>query len=220
MWWKKKSIFYNLEYWKYLRVRNQLDVMHIEKFFYKSIYGTLLNISGKTKDGLKSRMDLVALEIRAKLAPDVKNDKRTFLPPACYTLTREKKARFFKALKSIKVLDGYSSNIENLVSMKGFKLYGLKSHDCHILMQQLLPIALRCILPKHVRDAIIRLCFFFNSLCATVVGVTTLDKLQMDLVVTLCLLKKCFSPYFFDIMVHLTFHLVNEVRLYGPAYLR
>ena len=74
VWWKKKSIFYNLDYWKYLLVRNQLDVMHIEKNVCESIYGTLLNIMGNTNNGLKSRMDLVALEIRVELAPDVKND--------------------------------------------------------------------------------------------------------------------------------------------------
>ncbi|XP_038698507.1 uncharacterized protein LOC119996072 [Tripterygium wilfordii] len=180
VWWKKKSIFYNLDYWKYLLVRHQLDVMRIEKNVCESIYGTLLHILGKTKDGLKSRKDLV----------------------------------------SIKVPYGYSSNIKNLVSMKDFKLQGLKSHDCHVLMQQLLLIALRCVLSKHVKDAIIRFCFFFNSLCATVVDVSVLDKLETDIVVTLCLLKKCFPPSFFDIMVHLTVHLVNKVRLCGPVYLR
>lgn len=168
----------------------------LKKNVCESIYVTLLNISGKTKVGLKLRMDLVALEIRAELAPEVKNDKRTFLPLACYTLTREEKVRFCKALKSIKVPDGYSSNIKNLVSMKDFKLQGLKSHDCHVLMQQLLPVALRCILPKHFKDAIIILCFFFNSLCTIVVDVTLLDKLPMDLVVTLCLLEKCFPCLF------------------------
>ncbi|KAK9212492.1 hypothetical protein WN943_001874 [Citrus x changshan-huyou] len=220
VWWKKKSIFFKLEYWKYLLIRHQLDVMHIEKNVCKSIYGTLLNIPGKTKDGIKSRWDLKVLKIRQKLAPDVKENNRTFLPPACYTLTKEEKKRFCEVLKSIKVPVGYSSNIQNLVSMKDLKLQGLKSHDCHVLMQQLLPIALRSILPDHVKYAIIRLCFFFNSLCATVVDVTKLDQMEEDIALTLCLLEKCFPPSFFDIMIHLTIDLINEVRLCGPVYLR
>ena len=220
VWWKKKSIFFKLEYWKYLLIRHQLDVMHIEKNVCESIYGTLLNIPGKTKDGIKSRWDLKVLKIRQKLAPDVKENNRTFLPPACYTLTKEEKKRFCEALKSIKVPVGYSSNIKNLVSMKDSKLQGLKSHDCHVLMQQLLLIALRSILPDHVKYAIIRLCFFLNSLCATVVDVTKLDQMEEDIALTLCLLEKCFPPSFFDIMIHLTIHLVNEVRLCGPVYLR
>ena len=192
----------------------------LKKNVCESIYGTMLHIPRKTKDGMKSRMDLVAMKIRDKLAPTVKERKRTFLPPACYTLTKDEKLRFCKPLKSIKVPDGYSSNIKNLVSTKDLKIQGLKSHDCHVLMQQLLPIVLRCVLPDHVRDAIIRLCFFFNSLCAMVIDVTILDKLDMDITVTLCMLEKCFPPSFFDIMIHLTVHLVNEVRLCGPVFLR
>jgi len=90
------------------------------------------------------------------LALDVKENNRTFFPLACYTLTKEEKKRFYKALKSIKVPVGYSSNIKNLVSMKDLKLQGLKFYDCHVLMQQLLPIALRSILPDHYQYAIIR----------------------------------------------------------------
>ena len=55
--------------------------------------------------------------------------------------------------------------------MEDLKLSGLKSHDYHSLMQQLLSIAIRSILPKHVRYVITRLCFFFNALCANVVDV-------------------------------------------------
>ncbi|KAI5316530.1 hypothetical protein L3X38_036237 [Prunus dulcis] len=46
------------------------------------------------------------------------------------------------------------------------------------------------------------------------------DKLEEDVVVTLCLLEKYFPPSFFDIMVHLVVHLVREVRLCGPVYFR
>ena len=48
---------------------HQLDAMHIEKNVCESIYGTLLHIPGKTKDGLKSRNDLVDMKIRDELAP-------------------------------------------------------------------------------------------------------------------------------------------------------
>ncbi|XP_052291944.1 uncharacterized protein LOC127900769 [Citrus sinensis] len=123
VWWKKKSIFYNLEYWKHLLVWHQLDVMHIEKNVCENIYGTLLYIPGKSKDGLKSRMDLLEMKIRPTLAPQVKgNNNRAWLPPTCHTLTKEDKVRFCAALKSIKVPTGYSSNIRNLVSKKDFKL--------------------------------------------------------------------------------------------------
>ena len=107
------------------------------------------------------------------------------------------------------------------MSKKDFKLRGFKSHDCHVLMQQLLPIVVRCVRPKHVKEASIGFCFFFNSLCTTVIDVTTLDELEKNLTKeTMCLLKKCFLPSFFDIIAHLIIHLVSEVRQCGPVCLR
>ncbi|XP_024046598.1 uncharacterized protein LOC112100952 [Citrus clementina] len=53
-----------------------------------------------------------------------------------------------------------------------------------------------------------------------VVDPNTLDQLQEELVITLCLLQQYFPPSFFDIMIHLTVHLVEQVRLCGPIYLQ
>ena len=47
--WNKKSFFFQLEYWKHLVLRQNLDVMHIEKNVCNNIIGTLLNIPRKTK---------------------------------------------------------------------------------------------------------------------------------------------------------------------------
>jgi len=46
-----------------------------------------------------------------------------------------KQKKVFTNKKSVKVSQGYSLNIKSLVSMYDLKLVGLKSHDCHILMQ-------------------------------------------------------------------------------------
>ena len=217
--WKKRSIFFDLEYWKFLYVRHNLDVMHIEKNVCESIIGTLLNVPGKTKDGVKSRLDLLEMGLRSELAPRF-GLKRTYLPPACYTLSKEEKKIVLQTLADLKVPEGYCSNFRNLMSMEELKLSGLKSHDYHALMQQLLPVAIRSVLPKHVRYAITRLCFFFNALCSKVVDVSRLNDLQQEIVVILCLLEKYFPPSFFDIMIHLIVHLVREVRLCGPVYMR
>jgi hypothetical protein len=40
----------------------------------------------------------------------------------------------------------------------------MKSHDCHVLMITLLPVALRGIKTELVRDAITSLCLFFNPI--------------------------------------------------------
>ncbi len=103
--------------------------------------------------------------------------------------------------------------------MKDLKLIGLKSHDCHVLMQQLLPVAIRSVLPKHVRYAITNLCLFFSEICKKVLDIDKLDKLQSELVVTLCQLEMIFPPSFIDIMIHLVIHLVRQVKMLGPVHL-
>ncbi|XP_075481115.1 uncharacterized protein LOC142521824 [Primulina tabacum] len=151
--WKKKSIFFELEYWEHLHVRHVLDMMHIEKNVCESLIGTLLEIPGKTKDGVAARLDLVA----------------------CYTLSKDEERKILNTLAGIQVPACYSSNVRNLLSMKELRLVGLKSHDYHTLIQQLLPVAIRGFLPKHVRDTITRLCFFFNVLCNKVIDVSKRD---------------------------------------------
>ena len=96
--------------------------------------------------------------------------------------------------------------------MKDLKLVGLKSHDCHVLMQQLLAVAIQDILPKKVRHAITRLCFFFDAICSKVIDLLKLDELENEAIIILCQLKMYIPPSFFDIMVHLIFHLVRESK--------
>ncbi|CAL2277834.1 unnamed protein product [Prunus armeniaca] len=170
--WKKKSKFFDLEYWKYLHVRHVLDVMHIEKNVCDSIIGTLLKIPGKNKDGIAARLDLLNMVVKTDLQPEY-GQRRTRLLPGPWNFSRAEKSAICNSF------------------------YGMK---------------------KLARYAITRLCFFFNSICAKTVDVSKLDKLEEDVVVTLCLLEKYFPPSLFDIMVHLVVHLVREVRLCGPVY--
>ena len=139
--WKKKSIFFDLPYWSDLDIRHCIDVMHVEKNVCDSVIGMLLNIQGKTKDGLNIHQDLADMGIRSQLHPR-SNGKKIYLPPACHTLSRKEKISFCQCLRRVKVPQGYSSNIKSLVQLKELKLVGLKSQDCHVLMQQLLAVAI------------------------------------------------------------------------------
>ncbi|CAN1215361.1 hypothetical protein LINPERPRIM_LOCUS184 [Linum perenne] len=67
--WKKRSIFFDLSYWKSLLLRHNLDVMHIEKNVCDNVLGTIMNLPGKTKDGLNARLDLKEMGIRHELHP-------------------------------------------------------------------------------------------------------------------------------------------------------
>ncbi|XP_024010549.1 uncharacterized protein LOC112085889 [Eutrema salsugineum] len=107
--WKKRSIFFNLPYWEELPVRHNLDVMHVERNVAASIISTLLHC-GNSKDGLNARKDLQVLGIRKELHPKARG-KRTYLPAAPWTLSKEEKRLFCKRLHEFKGPDGYCSNI-------------------------------------------------------------------------------------------------------------
>jgi hypothetical protein len=54
---------WKLPNWHRLKVRHNLDVMHIEKNIRESLMVTILNIPRKTKDTIKARLDLKDLGI-------------------------------------------------------------------------------------------------------------------------------------------------------------
>lgn len=193
--------------------------MHVEKNICESLIGTLLNIKGKTKDGLKSREDLKDMGIRKSLHLK-ENGVGSSCKRAPYVLSNKEKKVFCKRLSELRLPDGYSSNIASHVSLKDCKIYGLKSHDCHVLMQQVLAVALRGLLDKGPRVAIFRLCAFFNCLCQREIDKNKLELLEDQIAETLCMLERFFPPSFFDIMVHLTVHLAREALIGGPVQFR
>lgn len=218
--WKKRSIFFELEYWRDNLLLHNIDVMHTENNVCGSIVRTLLDPEGKGKDSLTARLDLQELGIRKDLHPQPLGNHKVYLPASCFTLDVKQKELFCKVLKDIKVPDGYCSNISRCVNLKQRTIYGLKSHDNHILMQQLLPIILRNLVPKNVLKPLIEVSSFFRLICAKVMRVEELDHLQDRIALTLCHLERIFPPAFFDIMVHLIIHLAEEAKIGGPPQYR
>ncbi|GKA14187.1 putative transposase-associated domain-containing protein [Tanacetum coccineum] len=219
--WKKRSIFFDLPYWEFNLIRHNLDVMHIEKNVFDNLIGTLLNLDGKTKDNENARKDM---GIRHELHLINRPNKKSYMPLACYTMTNAEKSNFLQVLKDLKVPDGYSSNISRGVSLKDRKLFNLKSHDAHIMMQGILVIVLKASMHSRAQTRVVKavsdLCSFFKGLCAKVLDPSELDKMEYQVVRTLCELEQLFPPSFFTIMVHLTIHLISEAKLGGPVHYR
>nr|XP_009768699.1 PREDICTED: uncharacterized protein LOC104219689 [Nicotiana sylvestris] len=213
---EEKSIFFNLPYWEFNSLRHNLDVMHIEKNVFANIIYSLLSDKDKSKDNIKAWKDLQDMGIRRDLWPD-ENDECHL---AVFTNPKEKKMAFLTTLKNISVLDGYSSNMSGCIDPDQRRIFGLKSHDCHIIMEQLLPIAIRNVLPKEVVAVLVELSSFFRELCLKSLSLADLEKLQNRIVLTLCHLEILFSPTFFTVMVHLTVHLEDESIQGGPVHYR
>lgn len=193
--------------------------MHVEKNVCDSLIGVLLDIKGKTKDTLKTRLDLQELGIRPKLHPIHKPNGKHILPASSCTLSKAERTTMCAFFDDFKGPSGFSANIKPLVSMKDWKLSSMKSHECHVMMISLLPVALRGILAPKVWMTVTRLCMFFNAISHKVIETNKLEEIQKDLVETMCELKMYFPPSFFDIMVHLTLHIVQQIKYLGPVLL-
>ncbi|XP_020878682.1 uncharacterized protein LOC110227712 isoform X2 [Arabidopsis lyrata subsp. lyrata] len=148
--WHKKSIFWQLPYWKDLLLRHNLDVMHIEKFFFDNLMYTLLNVQGRSKDNLKTRLDLPDICSR----PELHLTRDGKVPVPIFRLSAVAKSTLFEWVKSdVTFPDGYVSKLSRTAE-QGQKFSGMKSHDCHVFMQRLLPFAMAELLPRNVHEAI------------------------------------------------------------------
>ncbi|XP_073151945.1 uncharacterized protein [Henckelia pumila] len=68
--WRRRSILWELPYWRTNIIRHNLDVMHVEKNVFDNVFNTVMNVPGRTKDNAKSRADLIEMPIRQ---PNAKN---------------------------------------------------------------------------------------------------------------------------------------------------
>ncbi|XP_047314395.1 uncharacterized protein LOC124918236 [Impatiens glandulifera] len=183
--WTKKSIFWKLPYW-----------------------------GRRTKDNINARKDIFLLCNCLELHIDPQSGMNR-MSKVVYTLTRDDNKILCKWLKGLKFPDGYASNLSRCVDRSGCKLIGLKSHDCHVFLERLLPIAFKNFLPNFVWATLTDLSNFMHDLSSTTLSKTSMDNLELATPVILCNLAKIFPPAFFDSMEHLLVHLPYEANVGG-----
>lgn len=88
------------------------------------------------------------------------------MPHARYTLSIEQKKAFCAFLQEVKFPDGFASNISRCLNTEGTMVQGLKTHDCHILLQRILPAAMRGFLDRDIYEAISELGRFLGNCAA------------------------------------------------------
>jgi hypothetical protein len=191
--------------------------MHIEKNVCERILETLLNTDGKTRDHGHARADLKKMEIRPELWLD-DSVKGTKLPASCITLSNHEE--FCGLLKNVKVPSSYSTNVSWLISLPDLKIApGVKSHDYHILLTQMIVVEIWNILSVIVCEAIMNFYFFFNAIGQKVLSEEALESLEKRHYETLCFVELYFPPAFFDINVHFASHLIEEIKLFDLVFL-
>ena len=123
--------------------------MHIKKNVFENIFNAVMDVKGKTKDTIKARLD-IALYCNRKNIELVYNKSRVTKSRASFMLEKNTQLLVYKWLKSLCFPDGHVSNIPRLVNIEDCRLYGMKSHDCHLFMQTLIPLAFRDLLPNGI----------------------------------------------------------------------
>jgi hypothetical protein len=136
--------------------------------------------------------------------------------PVC--VDSEKFEVFAGVIENLKTPSGHVSNMTQYVRKRTFG--GLKSHDYHVLMQQIMPLALRGLLQPGPRMAVMRISKVFRRICGSVWNPLEFDALQADVARSMALLEIHFSSSFFDIMTRLLYHLVDELDMCGPVSTR
>ena len=193
-------------------MRHVLDVMHVEKNIAESVVKFLFG----EKDFLDSRRDLEHMGMRRELWLCPGQNRQTPLKPTVpYVFSDAEKKIFLDQVSAIRTPTGYGSALGK--HLRKSKFMGLKSHDFHCLIQQILPVACRTLVQPIVRTTLIRLGKSLNRICARVVDKSDIPALRLYVTETLCLLEVCFPPAFFDIMEHTLVHLVDELELCGPV---
>ena len=125
----------------------------------------------------------------------------------------------YKWITELRMPNGYASNLHRCVNIEQGRMIGMKSHDCHVIMEQLLPIAFSA-LPNVVWKPIAEWSKFFKDLCSTMLRVDDLSLMEQNIVITLCKLDRFFPPAFFNSMEYLPIHLPYEARIGGPVEYR
>ena len=182
--------------------------MHLTKNLCVNLL-SFLGTYGQAKDTLEARRDLKEMKQREDLRPEKREKWQHYLRPASYTLGKEEKERLFDCLNSVKVPSGYSSNIQGRINMKEKKFTNLKFHDCHVLMTQLLPVALRGILSENARLVIVKLCAFLNEISQKAIDPNKLINYRMTWSIVLSALRWCFHLHSL-ILWHISWFILSK----------
>ena len=114
-------------------------------------------------------------------------DKMKVIKPTTSCVLNEAELPLFMSrLSAIQVPTGFCDAIAKLVTAK--KLGGMKAHDWHVIMQQLLSLCIRSLLHRGPRVAIIRLSRVFGRICVKIVDPNDMPSLKEDAAATMLML--------------------------------
>lgn len=123
-------------------------------------------------------------------------------------------------MQKLKFPDRYASNLSRCVDSREYKLFGMKSHDCHVFMQRLLPVVFRGLVPSIVWNVLTEISQFFRDICSSTLHYEDMFRSEKNIPEIICKLENIFPPSFFNVIEHLPIHLPYEAKVGGPVQYR
>ena len=105
--------------------------MHYEKCISENI--VKIALGEKNNPAVRADMEARNIRLHLHLQQVGGNRGRMYMPDATYVLLTENKAKVLRVLKSLGTPTHYAGALYTKIS-KG-KLFGLRSHDFHVLLQ-------------------------------------------------------------------------------------
>ncbi|KAL0321978.1 UNVERIFIED_CONTAM: hypothetical protein Scaly_2494200 [Sesamum calycinum] len=159
---------------------NGEEVWHSVRYFKSAIedpvsyppgYGTEHKWTKRRKDqdNLNARKDVEIICDRPEIA--VSGDRLGKMTKAVYTLDRDQKRKILEWIKALRFPDGYTSNLGRCIDLNELKLHGMKSHDCHVFVERLIPTAFREMLPEFVWNALTEVSLLFQAISSATLDI-------------------------------------------------
>ncbi|CAM6093202.1 unnamed protein product [Calypogeia fissa] len=201
-------LYIKLPYWKKLSLWHTVDPMHT----FNNLATSILEILGGVIDTDDVRKDFEILNVRKDLW--MKGEKK---PDAPYVFTLLEWVEFCNHLKEIRVPTGFCSTLGSHIATDGSKkLINMKSHDNLIILRDILPSLVRGKLGKGPRQAIINVSSLVKKLSTKLLDPSKFEALAIEVAKTIAYLEFQFPPAAISgIMLHLLYHIVEEIAMAG-----
>ena len=92
--------------------------MHIEKNYFDNLFNTVMDVTGKTKDNVKDRIDLPQYCRWEELWLQEKQNNKFLKPKSSYLFTMDQKRKICEWVEQLKMPAGHASNLGKCVDME------------------------------------------------------------------------------------------------------
>lgn len=105
-------------------------------------------------------------------------------------------------MRTLKFPYRYATNIKWAISLDNGKLIVLKSHYYHILIERIMLVMFRGFCSPKLWKILAEISYFYGQICPKEISKKLMQKLDKEIVIIVCKIKREFPPRFMNYMQH------------------